>query len=111
MKAVATVAVKVLVMIDEQDGVFFADCPFLNIVTQGSSEEQALARFREELAFLLETSEGAGELEALLDHRTALRRGEGDSDDHVEVRRRHYVSADIPAQLLKRFTDAAAGFH
>ena len=111
MRPVLTVTVNVPVMTDEQEGVFFADSPFLNIVTQGNSEEQALARFKEEMGFLLETSHSAGKLEALFDHRTSLRRGEGAPSEYVELRKRHYVPADIPARLLQRFTDAAASFH
>lgn len=112
MEAMATVTVKVLVFVEEQDGVFFADCPLLNIVSQGASEEEAVARFEEEMRFLFETSRRAGDLEALLAHRTALRRGERPADAHRrEHSKRRYVPADIPAGLLTRFSDAAAAFH
>ena len=109
MESVLTVTVNVLVLVEEADGVFYADCPFLNIVSQGHSEEDALARFEQEMYFLFETCVDTEQLEALLDHRTTLRRNSSSPDDSAAVKRR--VSADIPAALLKRFTDAAAAFH
>lgn len=79
MKSVLTVTVNVEVIVAERDGVFVADCPFLNIVSQGGSEDEAVARFREEMQFLFETCSDAKSLDALLDHRTSLRRGEASS--------------------------------
>ena len=61
---------------NKDDGVLLADCPFRNIVAQGTSEEEAIRRFQEQVEFLFETCNDAGALESLLDHRTSLRRGE-----------------------------------
>ena len=112
MQAVATVTVNVLVAVEEQEGLFFADCPFLNIVSQGRTEEEALAHFQEELQFLLETCQEGGELEALLDYRTGLRRPLQSSMGPVRVERKvRKVPAEIPAGLLNQFAHAAASFH
>ena len=111
MEAVVTVTVNVLVTIEEQDGVFLADCPFLNIVSQGKSEEEAVAHFKEEMQFLFEACHSANALEAVLDHRTSLRRGARSPEDLVRIVSKRRVPADIPAELLTRFTDAAASFH
>lgn len=110
MKTVLTVTVNVDVIIEEQDGLFLADCPFLNIISQGKSEEEAIANFQEEIQFLFETCDSEDSLEALLDHRSSLRRGDLSSGQYVALKRRR-VPAEIPAVLLKRFTDAAASFH
>jgi len=110
MKSILTVTVNVEVILDEQEGVFLADCPFLNIVSQGKSEDEAIKRFKEEMQFLFETCDNAGALEALLDHRTSLRRGEMSAGEYVALKRRR-VPAEIPAELLSRFIDAAASFH
>ena len=110
MKSGLTVTVNVEVILEERDGLFLADCPFLNIVSQGDSEEEAVARFQEEVQYLFETCNSDNSLEALLDYRTSLRRGELSSGQSVTLKRRN-VSAKIPAALLKRFSDAAASFH
>lgn len=110
MKSVLTVTVNVEVIVKEQDGIILADCPFLNIVSQGKDEEEAVARFQEEMQFLFETCNSEGSLEDLLDHRTSMRRGESQGVQYISLKRRR-VPAEIPAELLTRFTDAAAAFN
>ena len=110
MRSVLTVTVNVEVFIEAQEGRCLADCPFLNIVSQGRTEEEAVGRFQQELQILLETCVDAGALNAMLAHRTSLRRGEGSADQSIDLKRRR-VPAEIPAELLSRFTDAAAAFH
>jgi predicted RNase H-like HicB family nuclease len=102
--------VNVEVILDERDGMFIADCPFLNIVSQGQSEEEVVSNLQEEMQFLFETCNSVDSLAALLDHRTKLRRGESPEGQYITLKRRR-VPAEIPVQLLKRFTDAAASFH
>ena len=110
MEAVLTVTVNVLVMVEEQDGIFLADCPFLNIVSQGKTEDEAIARFQEEMQFLFETCQKSGELEALLDHRTALRKPAERGQEFVMMKKKR-VPAEIPAGLLMQFSNAAAAFN
>ena len=102
------IAVSVLVAVKEKNGIFLAKCPFLNIISQGPSEEKAIEQLTKELAFLFSVSATNGTLAALLDKRTAVRPASASPDDFVRVSRTYVdLPPRIPAEILKRFTDAA----
>jgi predicted RNase H-like HicB family nuclease len=102
-------AISVLVAVKEKNGMFLARCPFLNIVSQGATEEKAIEQIQKEMAFLFSVCAADGTLEALLDKRTAVEREPFPPDDLVRVSKTYVdLPPNIPPELLKRFADAAA---
>lgn len=102
------IAVSLLIATKKTNGVVFAKCPFLNVVTQGENEEVALKNLEEEIQFFLETCCAEGTLAAVLDERTKKRREPFSPDDFVQVEPRYYtVPSDIPPEVLKLMADAA----
>lgn len=114
MEAPLTVTVNLLVLVDEQDGVVYADCPLLNVLSHGASEAKALEHFKEEVEFLLEVAYEDGIVEGLLKYRTSLRLEDwraGALADGAEGRKTCRVPVEIPAEHLWHFAEAAAAFH
>lgn len=99
------VTVSVKVAVKEEAGVFLAKCPFLNILSQGASEQEAVSNLLEELAFLFESCASPADLEAVLDRRTSARREPFLRDGVVRIERLDV--ARIPLEVLKRFADAS----
>lgn len=103
------ITVSLLVATKMDKGVVLAKCPFLNIVTQGRSKKQALENLQEEINFFFESCCQNNSLVAVMDKRTAILREPFSSDDFVKVEPMYVeVPSDIPPEILKRFTDAAA---
>ena len=109
MEAQIGIAVRVSVAVKKKKDIYLARCPFLNIVSQGSTEDKAIRQLTKELAFLFSVCVADGTLEALLDKRAAVKREHGPADDAVQFTHAYVdLPPQIPMELLKRFTDVAA---
>ena len=105
------IAVSILVAVKEKNGIYLANCPFLNVISQGASKEAAIEQLRKEIAFLFATCVANGTLEAVLDKRTSERREPSSAEDFAIVERAYVdLPPEIPPELLRRFHDAAASF-
>ena len=108
MDPLIKITVKLLVATKEENGVFLAKCPFLNIVSQGDTGEIALTNLKEEINFFFLSCCEEGTLAETIDERTKKKREPFSTKDFVHVEQ-HYVSIppDIPVEILKLMADAA----
>jgi hypothetical protein len=104
------IAVRVQIAVKKKGKLYLAKCPFLNMMSQGTTRAKAIEQLRKEMEFLFSVCAANGSLEALLDKRTAVRRPLSSPDDFVLVSKAAYVDlpAEISPEILKRFADAAA---
>ena len=108
MNPLVKISLSLLVAIKQEDGVFLAKCPFLNIVTEGASEDNALNNLKEEINFFFASCCKNDSLVAAMDYRTAVPREPFSPDDFVKVEPTYVeVPADIPPEVLRRIADAA----
>ena len=107
MGPLVKVSVRLLLATREDDGTFVAKCPFLNIVTSGESKQQAVDNLKEEIDFFFESCREDDSLLAVMDKRTAFPREPYSEDDFVKVEIGYEVPDSIPADALRRITDAA----
>lgn len=92
----------------EEEGVFLAKCPFLNIVTQGPTERKAVENLKEEINFFFSSCCENNSLAAAMDHRTAVPREPYSTDNFVKVETTYVdVPDNIPPEVLRRIADAA----
>lgn len=99
-------SVQLLVTVSEQEGVFTARFPFLNIVTQGASRSQAIERGCEEMQVLFAACEQKGVLEALLAKRMSLAAPLA-ATESSEAGKRDYVEVPVPEAIRHKLADAA----
>lgn len=110
MNPLVKVSVSLLVATkkDEEEGVFLAKCPFLNIVTPGMSEKEALENLVAEIEFFFSTCGEDETFTAVLNERTRKSLSPSASEDFVFAEP-HYVSVptDISPEIIKLIADAA----
>ncbi len=108
MNPLVKITVSLLVATKNDGQTFLAKCPFLNIVTQGSSKKQALGNLKEEINFFFESCLHDNTLIDVMDHRTAMS-GEPHSPDEFVMVEPTYVEipAGIPPEVLRLLTDVA----
>jgi len=108
MQPLVKIQISVLAAIKREDGVYCVQCPYLNVVTHGNSERQALENLKEEIEFLFSSCESVATLVAVMDQRTSNFGAPIAEKDLVRIETTYVeLPADVPPELLKRFADAA----
>lgn len=109
MPRLAKIKVSVLVASWEEGGFHYASCPFLNVITHGSSKARAHDNLIEEIEFLFASTLKEDSLVEMLDFRTANPREPDSPDASIPM---EFTNADfelpsgIPVEILKRISDA-----
>lgn len=109
MPKLANIKANLLVVLFEEDGLWIARCPYLNVLTHADSRERALGNLREEIEFLIAVTLENGTLADVLEHRISLWKTPAAPEEflHVEMTSTDVdLSAGLPGHLLKRIADA-----
>lgn len=108
MNPLVKISVSLLVATKNDGQTVLAKCPFLNIVTQGSSKNEALSNLKEEIDFFFESCLHDNSLIDVMNHRTAGSREPHSTGDFVTVEPTYVeLPAGIPPEILRLLTDVA----
>jgi predicted RNase H-like HicB family nuclease len=108
MRPLVKIAINILIEVKEENGEFCVKCPYLNVVTSGKSEAQAIEHLKEEIEFLFFSCESVKELVAVVDERSSKCKEPLARKDFVRIETTYVdLPSNVPLELLKRFADVA----
>ena len=87
---------------------FTATCPFLNVVTQGETEQLALKNLKEEILFLFEVCKEKGTIKEMLEVRITNYKRTGSFMEDIgfaEVADKQWLDVGVPIEAMEQITE------